>query len=628
MIPFIAFCQNFDELKVKYKKEKKIILNLDKKLIIKKNGKNLSITEQDIEEIFYIQKPRDVNKQTSVYFDSFKKITSSYVEVDNRYSKPEHLKKSQYLKKNFSFSDSHYLSRGIFYSDGQLRNINFSNLYKNTITRKVSSFKYKDPHFLSRFSLIRHHNIINSKYIVEVDNGIEIDFKKFNLPEHHFKIDSTKSKIIYTWTFKNTPKIKSISNFSPNYYGPQIYPLIKSYNHGSSTIKILGSTDNLYHWYNSLLAKTPIENEKFLKNLSREIIGDETDAIEITKKIYYHVQKKINYIAFEDGMNGFIPRDPYKVYQNKYGDCKDMSYLLYTLLRYANINSHVTWIGTRSRPFTYKSLPSPSVDNHMICSVDINDKTYFLDATANFLQLDYPSTFIQGKEALIGISNNQYKILKVPTVSSEKNYLKIDSKLKLTDGKLGGTIEFKSTGLDKLKRLHNLNRYDTSDSKKINKAYNIASIQVELENSNTENNEITKDTLSTTSLIKLKRGVRKIGNDYYIKPIFDIDNLNLIESDESYGEKIDYKFLKEISTSIEIPEGYEVTNIPSNITIGNKDYVYTILFNYSNHVLYIDKTLKINTLNVLQNAIGEWNKFVKKTIKTNKLNLKIAKKTI
>lgn len=626
ILPFIILGQNLDSIKTVYEKEKEVFLNYNKTLRIEKGiGNNLRITEDNYDETFFIKEPYDVNRERNIYYDSFSTIISSYAEVDNRYSQPAHLKRSKQLLKIKDFSDDHYLNSGVFFSDGKLRKVQLTNIYKNTIARLKSKISYKDPHFIPSFSLIKSNHILNAYYTVIVDKEIDVDFKEFNLPKHNYTVDSTGTKIKHQWNFKNIKKTKSISNFSPRYYAPQIYPLIKKVKNGKSNTSFLGSTNNLYEWYYSLLSSAKNSNDQFLKNLSKEITANSTDPIEITEKIYYHVQNKINYIAFEDGMNGFIPRDPYIIYQNKYGDCKDMSYLTYTLLKHAGIDAHMTWVGTRSIPFNYESLPTPAVDNHMICTATINDQIYYLDATAKFLKLGFPSPFIQGKECLIGISKDKHQVEKIPEIPVSKNYLKIESKLNLNEKSLSGSIKFKCTGYQKLVGLHRLQSIENSDTKKINKTYGIASVKVGLNAINTRGLERQQDTLSTSATISISRGIRKIGDQYYIKPFFDFDSFSLISDEESYGKKIEYKYLKEVSTKITAPEGFEIS-VPKTTTIATQDYSLEINYQLiSSREIKISKKLKINTLKINNTGIQEWNKFVKKTIKANKSTIKISK---
>lgn len=626
ILPFIVLSQNLDSIKTIYEKEKEILLNYNKTLRIEKDiGGNIKVTEETDDETFLIKKPHDVNRTRSIYYDNFSTIIFSSIEVDNRYAKPEHLKRSKLLQQIKTHSDNHYLNTGVFFSDGKLRKISLSDLYKNTITRLHSKVSYKDPHFIPSFSLIKRNNIINANYTVIIDKDIDVDFKLFNLPEHKYIIDSTNSTFKHQWIFKNIPKVKSTSNFSPKYYSPQIYPLIRGLKDSNAKQPLLGSIDNLYKWYYSLLSQAINSNDSFLKKLSQEIIGSSIDPIEITQKIYYHVQNKINYIAFEDGMNGFIPRDPYTTYQNKYGDCKDMSYLTFTLLKHAGINANITWVGTRSIPFNYASLPTPAVDNHMICTAIINDKIYYLDATAKFLKLGLPSPFIQGKECLIGISKNKFQIEKIPEIQASKNYLKIESELYLNKDTLEGTIDFKCSGYEKLVRLHRYQNISNSDIKKLNKTYGISSVKVNLSQVNTLGKELEKDTLKSTAKISITRGIRKIGDLYYIKPFFDFDDVSLISDEDSYGKKNEYKYLKEISTKITVPKGFKIS-LPKTTTISTKDYSLEISYLLiSNREIQITKKLNINSLKIGNSSISDWNKFVKKTIKANKSTIKISK---
>src|SRR5690606_26724338 len=51
---------------------------------------------------------------------------------------------------------------------------------------------------------------------------------------------------------------------------------------------------------------------------------------------------------------------------------------------------------------------------------------YFLDATNAFAQLELPPSSIQGKETLVAISAEEFKVLKVPEAPADRNII-IDS---------------------------------------------------------------------------------------------------------------------------------------------------------------------------------------------------------
>ena len=91
------------------------------------------------------------------------------------------------------------------------------------------------------------------------------------------------------------------------------------------------------------------------------------------------------------------------------------------MLKIAGIKGYLTWIGTRDIPYNYTELPTPFTDNHMILTYKNGGKVYFLDATGQYLPLELPSSFIQGKEALVGIDSTEYEILKVPVIDADVN---------------------------------------------------------------------------------------------------------------------------------------------------------------------------------------------------------------
>src|SRR5690606_41037728 len=96
---------------------------------------------------------------------------------------------------------------------------------------------------------------------------------------------------------------------------------------------------------------------------------------------------------------GFIPREADKVFERKFGDCKDMTSIITEMAKYVNVpNVNFTWIGTRELPYTYQQLPTPAVDNHMIATYIKDGKKIYLDATDANVPFGMPSGFIQGKE--------------------------------------------------------------------------------------------------------------------------------------------------------------------------------------------------------------------------------------
>ncbi len=132
--------------------------------------------------------------------------------------------------------------------------------------------------------------------------------------------------------------------------------------------------EGLCEWYHSFVKDINQEKDTSLQSIVSSLTKGVKSSEERIRRIYYWVQNNINYVAFEDGMNGFVPREAKDICNRRYGDCKDMSSILVKMLRLAGIDAHYTWIGTRSLPYKYTDLPSPNIDNHMICVADADGK--------------------------------------------------------------------------------------------------------------------------------------------------------------------------------------------------------------------------------------------------------------
>ncbi len=93
------------------------------------------------------------------------------------------------------------------------------------------------------------------------------------------------------------------------------------------------------------------------------------------------VQDKIRYLGIEEGMGALEPRPPGLTFQRRFGDCKDKTFLLHSLLAMMDIPStpvlvHTSWGGRLK-----EMLPLPFVFNHVVLQIDIDGELYFLDPT-------------------------------------------------------------------------------------------------------------------------------------------------------------------------------------------------------------------------------------------------------
>jgi len=79
-----------------------------------------------------------------------------------------------------------------------------------------------------------------------------------------------------------------------------------------------------------------------------------------------------------------------------------MSSLIVKMGQLANLNVHLTWIGTRAIPYNFSDFPSPFCADHMIATyIDENKNYIFLDGTEKKCALNEYAERIQGRQAMI-----------------------------------------------------------------------------------------------------------------------------------------------------------------------------------------------------------------------------------
>ncbi len=617
-----AFCfsQNLENYQTQYPKDDVITLSLNNHIDITESNGNLSIKETVIKKDYYLTNQRLSHANESVSYNTFNTIKSIDAYTENKDS-----------KNNVSnFENLDVIRNGIFFADQKKKTFSFPNVKEGSITTLKYVKTISDPHFLPSFIISDNTPIKTAILSVSFPNNVDVAYTTFNLEaiDSNFEIIKDKNKTTYKWTLNSVPKINSNYDFHPLYYIPQVIVYIKSYTTKGDLQPILSDTAGLYAWYKSLINNINTTDQTELKNTTLDLIKNMNSEEEKIKKIYYYVQRVINYIAFEDGLNGFIPRDAFNIYSNKYGDCKDMANLLNEMLHYAGIDSYLTWIGTRQRPYSYTDLPTPMTDNHMITAVKVNNEYLFLDATAKYLGYGFPSPFIQGKEALIGLSETDFKIKKVPEVPAFLNTMNIISELELDNETLIGHHQVKLTGFEKLYMHHKLERKDNDDIGFLESALKFGKKRTLIKDVVYKNIELEKDTLLIDFNTETERYIKRIENNIYLQPHLNFSLKSEIIKNEKkdFDKEIKYKYQKSFITTLSIPEEYKLQTIPENSEFNHPDFNFQIRYKLSedSKTLQIEKHITVNTLKVEVKSINDWNNFIKTFNKASKQSIVLS----
>lgn len=118
-----------------------------------------------------------------------------------------------------------------------------------------------------------------------------------------------------------------------------------------------------------------------LDGIAQSIRTSSVDDFDRTTKALDFVQQEIRYFGTQLGPNSHRPFSPAKVLQQRFGDCKDKTLLLLSLLKRLGIAGEPVLVSTVQRDFVSDLLPSPLVFDHVIARVELQGRVFWLDAT-------------------------------------------------------------------------------------------------------------------------------------------------------------------------------------------------------------------------------------------------------
>ena len=159
--------------------------------------------------------------------------------------------------------------------------------------------------------------------------------------------------------------------------------------------------NDVVSWANDLFQANDVTDDEFQKVVEklRGLPGNEQRVAAALE----FVQSEIRYFSVALGESSHRPTPPNIVLQRRYGDCKDKSLLLITLLKALGIQSEPVLLDALRRKAPAKLLPSPAAFDHAIVRVDVDGKVFYLDPTrlGQHGRLDRMGQSHEGAEVLV-----------------------------------------------------------------------------------------------------------------------------------------------------------------------------------------------------------------------------------
>jgi hypothetical protein len=536
----------------------------------------------------------------------------------------------KYQKKSVKeFFKSDDFRSSFFTDDSKKTQFYFPNTQARTITHLDYVLSLNDEFIIPNTFIGSFYPIENFTLKVIAENDIDLDFRYF----HTIPDTLNYSKVVgkkfteHVWVFSNIPKTKYFGD-EPDirWYLPHFNFHIKGYQTENGYKKVLTDLNDLYQLYQRWISMIPEEDTIKLHTVVDNLELNGLNEYEKLKKIYNWVQSNVKYIAYTDGMEGFVPRSGTDVLNCRYGDCKGMSNLIHGLSNAAGIKTYRTWIGSRDIPYKYDEVHTPLVDNHMIITYLNKDSTIFLDATDSYLPFGYPTQFIQGKQALIGISADSYELKEVPIPVVQMNQWVDTVWISMDEANIKGNGKLFISGYHASRWRQKVQNLDQKEILEFASGYLMKGdnrFSISTINLGTKDNSVD---VNIEYEFTIRNYVTAATDKRYI-------NLNLetgfaeaqIEEDRKTPVELSYHSLMRSVVKLHIPDSFSVEHIPENASQTIDDFGYSISYSQQpKHVVYTMETFSKSLMMNPEDFDG-WNSLSKQFRKDVRTNLVLSK---
>jgi transglutaminase-like putative cysteine protease len=213
---------------------------------------------------------------------------------------------------------------------------------------------------------------------------------------------------------------------------------------------------SLGKWYSTLLSQS-LDASPEIKQQVALLSAPKSMPLQKMQAFASFVQRDIRYVAIELGIGGYQPHPAAEVFSHRYGDCKDKTTLMRSMLREIGIDSYHVVIYTERGAVTPQTpayhgfnhailairLPDGVTDSSVIATIDHPKlgKLLFFDPTNELIPFGQLPGYLQANYGLL-VTPNGGELVKLPQEPPSMNSIRRTAKLTLDlTGQLRGEVQ-------------------------------------------------------------------------------------------------------------------------------------------------------------------------------------------
>ncbi len=296
---------------------------------------------------------------------------------------------------------------------------------------------------------------LEARYALRLPANLKFRWKTHNC-ELTPQVSGASETTTYLWSASDIPPIKEEAGM------PALNDVAMRLSYSS-----LESWDEVCTWYRDL-AKDRYRADQPIQSVVNQLTEDIPHTEDKIRAIYNFVASKVRYVAIELGQSAYQPTPASEVLSNLYGDCKDKTTLLITMLDLVGVKAFPVLLSPSPHERIDTDLPSPGQFSHLIAAIPRANGDYiWLDATSNTCSYGDIPDAIQGRKGFL-IGDESGIFIDIPTFSADANQLILKTDMRLDEaGAVHGKISVQTTGqynLDSRLRYQQLMPDDWTDT--------------------------------------------------------------------------------------------------------------------------------------------------------------------
>lgn len=289
----------------------------------------------------------------------------------------------------------------------------------------------------------REQSVQNSQYKIITNPDIGFRYENKNTTIVPVKTNSGSAEA-YNWVVKNIKAIKKEENSMSWTVLPRILFATNKFEFYGVPGDI-SSWQSFGKWIQALNADVSTLSPQRIQEIKKMTDTIKTDK-DKARFLYRYMQQSMRYVSIQLGIGGLKPFAATFVDEKKYGDCKALSNYMHALLGAVGINSYYTIInaGANEEPADFSFAHNPF--NHVILCVPFKNDTTWLECTSSTQPFGVLGSFTENRHGLL-ITEDGGKLVNTPKSTAIENQFNSEAHIKLeADGGAKAQIKILSTG--------------------------------------------------------------------------------------------------------------------------------------------------------------------------------------